>query len=64
MPGAASSRWTSYLAATGLFTPPQIEELSIKQRENEGVLTATVAALEYAREDVFLPALAKAMGVP
>ena len=64
MPGAASSRWTSYLAATGLFTPPQIEELSIKQRENEGVLTATVVALEYAREDVFLPALAKAMGVP
>ena len=64
MAGAASSRWTSYLAATGLFTPPQIEELSIKQRENEGVLTATVVALEYAREDVFLPALAKAMGVP
>ena len=64
MPGAASSRWASYLAATGLFTPPQIEELSIKQRENEGVLTATVVALEYAREDVFLPALAKAMGVP
>ncbi len=64
MAGAASSRWTSYLAATGLFTPSQIEELSIKQRENEGVLTATVVALEYAREDVFLPALAKAMGVP
>ena len=64
MPAAASSRWASYLEATGLFTPPQIEELSIKQRENDGVLTATVVALEYAREDVFLPALAKAMGVP
>ena len=64
MPGAASSRWTSVLAATGLFTPSQIEELSIKQRENEGVLTATVVALEYAREDVFLPALAKAMQIP
>ena len=64
MPAAASSRWTSVLAATGLFTPSQIEELSIKQRENEGVLTATVVALEYAREDVFLPALAKAMQIP
>ena len=64
MATAASSRWASLLEATGLFTPPQIEELSIKQRENDGVLTATVVALEYAREDVFLPALAKAMGVP
>jgi general secretion pathway protein E/type IV pilus assembly protein PilB len=64
MAAAASSRWASLLEATGLFTPPQIEELSIKQRENDGVLTATVVALEYAREDVLLPALAKAMGVP
>ncbi|MGD9612265.1 MAG: GspE/PulE family protein [Kiritimatiellia bacterium] len=64
MAGTASSRWASLLEATGLFTPPQIEELSIKQRENDGVLTATVAALEYAREDVFLPALAKAMQIP
>ena len=64
MAAAASSRWASLLEATGLFTPPQIEELSIKQRENDGVLTATVVAQEYAREDVFLPALAKAMGVP
>ena len=64
MTGTASSRWASLLEATGLFTPPQIEELSIKQRENDGVLTATVVALEYAREDVFLPALAKAMQIP
>ena len=64
MAGTASSRWAALLEATGLFTPSQIEELSIKQRENDGVLTATVAALEYAREDVFLPALAKAMQIP
>ncbi len=64
MAGTASSRWGALLEATGLFTPSQIEELSIKQRENDGVLTATVVALEYAREDVFLPALAKAMRVP
>ena len=64
MAGAASNRLTALLEATGLFSPPQVEELAIKQREGEGVLTATVAALEYAREDVFLAALAKAMGVP
>ena len=64
MAGTASSRWVALLEATGLFTPSQIEELSIKQRENDGVLTATVVALEYAREDVFLPALAQAMQIP
>ncbi len=64
MAPAASNRLTALLEATGLFTPPQIEELVIKQRENDGVLTASVVALEYAREDVFLPALAKALQVP
>jgi type II secretory ATPase GspE/PulE/Tfp pilus assembly ATPase PilB-like protein len=64
MPGYRIQPVAALLEATGLFTPPQIEELSIKQRENDGVLTATVVALEYAREDVFLPALAKAMQIP
>ena len=64
MAGPASNRLVALLEATGLFTPPQIEELAIKQREGDGVLTAAVAALEYAREDVFLAALAKAMQVP
>ena len=64
MAGAASNRLMALLEATGLFTPSQIEELAIKQRENDGVLTATVVTLEYAREDVFLPALAKALQVP
>ena len=64
MAGTASSRWVALLEATGLFTPSQIEELSIKQRENDGILTATVVALEYAREDIFLPALAQAMQIP
>ena len=64
MAGAPSNRLSAMLEATGLFTPPQIEELAIKQRENDGVLTATVVALEYAREDAFLAALAKAMQVP
>ena len=64
MAGAASNRLAALLGATGLFTPPQVEELAIKQRENDGVLTATVAALEYAREDAFLAALAQAMQIP
>ena len=64
MAAPASSRLVALLEATGLFSPPQIEELAIKQRENDGVLTATVVALEYAREDAFLTALAKAMQVP
>ena len=64
MIGAASNRLTALLEATGLFTSSQIEELAIKQRENDGVLTAAVVALEYAREDVFLAALAKALQVP
>ena len=64
MSTAGSNRLSQLLETTGLFTPPQIEELIIKQRENDGVLTATVASLEYAREDAFLPALAKAMKLP
>jgi len=61
---AASNRLASLLEATELFTPPQIEELAIRQRESEGVLTAAVVELEYAREDAFLKALANAMKVP
>jgi type II secretory ATPase GspE/PulE/Tfp pilus assembly ATPase PilB-like protein len=61
---AASNRLATLLQATGIFTPPQVEELAIKQRENDGILTATVVALEYAREDAFLSALAKAMQIP
>lgn len=64
MGGTASIRLMALLEATGLFSPSQVEELAIKQRENDGVLTATVVSLEYAREDVFLAALAKAMRVP
>ena len=61
---AASNRLAALLEATGLFSPSQVEELAIKQRENDGILTATVVALEYAREDAFLRALAQAMPVP
>ncbi|MDD2240864.1 MAG: GspE/PulE family protein [Kiritimatiellae bacterium] len=47
-----------------MFNSSQIEELAIKQRESEGVLSATVVELEYAREEAFLKALAEAMKVP
>ena len=59
-----SNRLATLLAATGLFNSSQIEELAIKQRESDGILTATVVALEYAREDAFLRALAEAMQIP
>ncbi|MDY0149868.1 MAG: GspE/PulE family protein [Kiritimatiellia bacterium] len=61
---AGTNRLATLLEATGLFNSSQIEELAIKQRESEGVLSATVVELEYAREEAFLKALAEAMKVP
>ena len=61
-PGA-SSRLAALLRGTGLFNDSQIEELSLKQRDADGCLTASVAELGYAREDQFLEALARQMGV-
>ena len=59
-----SNRVTKLLPATGLVTPEQIEELVVQQRDNDSVLTALGVAQGYAREDVFLTELAKAMKVP
>ena len=64
MSAPVSNRLTKLLTATGLFTPEQIEELVVQQRDNDSVLTALVVAQGYAREDVFLTELAKAMKVP
>ena len=58
------NRLAALLQATELFSPSQIEELQQEQRENDGVLTATVVARDYAREEVFLRALAAAMQAP
>jgi type II secretory ATPase GspE/PulE/Tfp pilus assembly ATPase PilB-like protein len=60
---AASSRLAALLRGTGLFNDSQIEELALKQRSEDGCLTAAVAELGYAREDQFLEALARQMGV-
>ena len=64
VPVPTSSRLKTLLEATNLFTPSQVEEWLIRLRENDGALTAAIAASETVREDVFLEALAKAMKVP
>ena len=64
MPPAVSSRLSGLLRATGLLNDSQIEELLIRQRDEDGLLTASVVALDYAHEDTFLEALAKAMRLP
>ncbi|NLB65863.1 MAG: type II/IV secretion system protein [Lentisphaerae bacterium] len=61
---AGFNRLAALLQATELFSPSQIEELQQEQRVNDGVLTATVVARDYAREEVFLRALAAAMQAP
>jgi len=63
MPAESSSRLAGLLRGTGLFNDSQIEELLIRQRDGDGVLAAAVAELGYAREDVFLEALARRMGL-
>ena len=63
MPHGNSSRLGGLLRQTGLFNESQIEELLLKQRDNDGCLSAAVAESGYAKEDAFLEALARAMGV-
>ena len=55
-------RVAGLLRATGLFSASQAEELAIRQREEGGALTSVAVQLDYAKEDAFLEALAKAMG--
>ena len=55
-------RVAGLLRATGLFTASQAEDLAIRQREAGGALTSVAVQLDYAKEDAFLEALAKAMG--
>ena len=64
MTSPLSSRLKKLLEATGLFTPPQIEDFLIRSRDSSGLLTAAVAESGLVREDAFLEALAKAMALP
>ena len=59
-----ASRLQKLLEATGLFTPPQIEDFLIRSRDSSGLLSAAVAESGLVREDAFLQALAKAMSLP
>ena len=52
------------LKETGLFSDAQIEDLLASYRAEGGSITELVTKQGLAREEVFLPALAKAMGVP
>lgn len=64
MSAVTENRIGGLLAGTGLFSTPQIEELVLKLRENEGVVTAFVVEKDYAKEDIFLGKLAEGMGLP
>ncbi len=64
MTSPLSSRLKKLLEATGLFTPPQIEDFLIRSRDSSGLLAAAVAESGLVREDAFLEALAKAMALP
>jgi type II secretion system protein E len=52
------------LKGTGLFSDPQLADLLARYRTEGGSITELVVQHGYAREDVFLPALAQAMNVP
>ena len=52
------------LKGTGLFSDAQIEDLLARYRAEGGSVTELVTKQGYAREEVFLPALALTMNVP
>ncbi len=63
-PTTAYTKLTALLEKSGLFTPDQIHELLNLQQQSGRAITDVVAEQGYAREDQFLEALAKAMGIP
>ena len=64
MPVAVQSRIGSLLEKTALFSAGQVETLLTKHQEEEKAITDLVIDLGYARDDVFLKALAGAMAIP
>ncbi|MFH0878283.1 MAG: GspE/PulE family protein [Lentisphaerota bacterium] len=52
------------LESLGLFSPPQIDEIMVRHKQAGGSITDLIALQGYAKEDVFLETLAKAMGIP
>ncbi|HMO05048.1 MAG TPA: ATPase, T2SS/T4P/T4SS family [Kiritimatiellia bacterium] len=61
---ATQSKIGSLLEATALFTPEQVETLLVKSREEDRPITDLVIDLGYARDDLFLKALADVMKIP
>ncbi|HBA84822.1 MAG TPA: secretion system protein E [Verrucomicrobia bacterium] len=64
MATSPTTKIAELLARLELFTPVQIEELLTKYRQEGGSITDLLVSQGYAREEVFLEALAKAMSVP
>ena len=58
------TRLEELLDKVELFTPTQVEELLLVQREEGGSISEVVVNKGYAREEAFLEALADAMDVP
>ncbi len=58
------ARLSSLLEATGLFTSEQIEDLMTHPKGEHQPIAVGVVSKGYAREDEFLEALAKSMGLP
>jgi len=61
---ATQSKIGSLLEETTLFTPEQIETLLVKHQEEDKPITDLVIDLGFARDDVFLKALAGVMKIP
>ena len=52
------------LKGTGLFTDAQVNDILARYRDEGGSITELVVKDSFARENVYLPALAKHMGIP
>jgi type II secretion system protein E len=61
---ATATKLAGLLEKTALFQPHQIDELLAQQQASGRTLTDVVVSLGYAREEVFLQALATTMGLP
>ena len=61
---ATQSKIGSLLEETTLFTPEQVETLLTKYQEEDKAITDLVIDLGYARDDIFLKALADVMKIP
>jgi type II secretion system protein E len=58
------NRLVTLLDQTGLFTPAQIDDILGRHQQSGKSITELVVDLGHAKEDVYLEALARAMGIP